>query len=104
MEPNNNDAQSIEKLRERYDDLKTKRITAEANLQTSTEALEDLKQEARQKYGTDDLDALRAMLKAMKEENEKKRAAYQEHLKTIETKLDEIEAEHAEMAEKESEQ
>jgi molecular chaperone GrpE (heat shock protein) len=63
MAPSSNtQAQDIEKLRKRFEELNTKRIRAEANLTTSSETLENLKKEAREKYGTDDLASLRKML------------------------------------------
>jgi hypothetical protein len=102
MRPNKNHAQDIEELRERYESLKTKKITAEANLQTSSETLEGLKRQAREKYGTDELASLRAKLEEMTQENERKRAEYQEHLTTIETQLAQVEAQHAEAASKET--
>jgi len=100
MTPSNN-PQAIEKLRERYDSLKTKKITAEANLEMSRKTLEALKTQAREQYGTDDLDALRAKLEEMTQDNERKRAEYQEHLTKIETQLAEVETQHTEIAEKE---
>ena len=100
MEPSN-DPQNIEELRQRFETLKTKKITAEANVKTSTETLEKLKKKALDEYGTDDLDALRAMLEAMKQENERKRAEYQKHLTEIETKLAEVEIQHAKAADAE---
>ena|ERR1700687_1244184 len=104
MRPSKNDVQDIEELRDRYEILKTKKITAEANLKTSNETLEGLKQQAREKYDTDDLDSLRAKLKEMTEENELKRAKYQEHLTSIETQLEQVEAQHAQAANKEAQE
>ena len=102
MELSNGDAEDIEELRRRHESLKTKKITAEANLKTSSQTLENLKKQAREKYGTDDLALLRAKLEEMTEENERKRAEYQKHLAAIETQLAEVEAQHAEAARKES--
>jgi len=50
-----------------------------------------LQKHAREKYGTDDLAELQARLKAMQEENEQKRAAYQDTLQRIEGELAEVE-------------
>ena len=58
MADDNNVEPSIEELQKRYKSLETKKITAEANLRTSNQRLEDLKKQARQKYGADDLDIL----------------------------------------------
>jgi chromosome segregation ATPase len=96
MAANSNSDQDMGKLRERFDKLNTKKITAEANLKNSSENLEELKKEAREKYGTDDLAALRAMLETMISENERKRAEYQEHLNAIETQLADVEAKNVE--------
>jgi hypothetical protein len=93
-------SQDIEKLRKRYETLRDKKITAEANLQTSAEMLENLKKQARDKYGTDDLATLRSKLDEMTEENERKRIDYQQHLTEIETALAAVEAKHADAANK----
>jgi hypothetical protein len=101
MNPNENN-ENIEKLRGRYEILNKKKITAEANLTTSSQTLENLKTQAREKYGTDDLVALRAKLEEMTQDNERKRAAYQEHLTSIETELASVEAIHADAVSKEA--
>jgi hypothetical protein len=99
-----NDAQKIEQLRARYKALETKKITAEANLQTSNQTLENLKRQAREKHGTDDLASLRVQLEEMNRENERMRAEYQQHLTSIETELAVVEAQHAAAALKETQQ
>lgn len=85
--------QSIEQLQERYKELHTKKIQADTNLENATNTLKALKEEARQQFGTDDVDELRKKLDAMKAENEAKRRNYQ-------TELDRIEAELAAVEEK----
>ncbi len=102
MEPGKNQAQDFEALEKRHKVLEKKKITAEANLETSKGTLEQLKKEAREKYGTDDLAQLHAMLEEMTRENEDKRAKYQEHLTAIETQLAEVEAQHDDAASKEA--
>ena len=87
--------QDIETLRKRHTELDRKRAAAEANLKTATDNLEALKREARELYGTDDLDALRTKLEEMKKENERKRADYQKHLDEIEASLDELDKQYA---------
>ena len=84
-------AQDMEQLRKRYLELERRRITAEANLKTSSEQLEQLKAQARELYQTDDLDQLKAKLETMKKANEERRAEYQRHLDEIEGKLAEVE-------------
>jgi hypothetical protein len=93
-------SQDIEKLRERHRALEREKITAEANLNTSTTTLENLKKQARESYGTDDLRELRAKLEAMKAENEQKRADYQRHLDEIERQLKDVEQQHTETAQR----
>jgi hypothetical protein len=102
MERAKNKAPDIEKLRQQYENLNTKRITAKANLTTSNQTLERLKKEAREKYGTDDLASLRAKLEAMTQDNERKRAEYQEHLTAIEGQLAEVEAHQSQTASNET--
>jgi len=103
MRPGKNHEQDIEELRRRYDDLRTKKITAEANLATSGQTLDDLKKQAREMYGTDDLALLRVKLEKMTQQNESKRAEYHQHLMEIENKLAEVEAQHAKATSKEAE-
>jgi hypothetical protein len=101
MAPGNDPAQNIEDLRERYDHLKTQKITAEANLKTSTDNLDRLKRQARESYGTDDLEELRRILQKMKDDNDRKCADYQRDLDKIERQLEEVERQHDEAACKE---
>jgi hypothetical protein len=82
-------------LQERYRDLHTKKIQADTNLENATKTLETLKEEARQKFGTDDVDELRRKLDAMKAENEEKRKNYQAELDRIETELATVEEKFA---------
>lgn len=92
-EANNNGKQTMEKLTLRYRDLDRKKITAETNLRNSTETLEKLKAEAREKYQTDDIEELRKKLAEMLAENERLRAEYQQHLDEIEANLAKVEIE-----------
>ena len=72
-----NSAQSIDELRKRYEQLREEQITAVAYHETARMQLEDLKDEARRLYGTDELDKLRAKLREIEEANERKRSEYQ---------------------------
>ncbi len=83
--------QSIEDLQSRYQKLNTRKIQAETNLGNAKKQLEQLQQEARDKYETDDLAALRNKLDAMKAANEKKRRDYQQQLDRIESELHTVE-------------
>jgi chromosome segregation ATPase len=91
----NSGEQSIEVLQDRYRELHTKKIQVDTNLENATNQLTVLKEEAREKYGTDDVAALRSKLEAMKAENEEKRRAYQAELDRIEADLAAVEAKFA---------
>lgn len=82
---------SIESLKARYEDLKSKKITAEANLKHANNTLEELRREALQQFGTDDVDALREKLREMEAENARLQEEYDKHLTQIETNLSEVE-------------
>lgn len=86
----------IEELKKRYRELDAKRIAAKANLETAEKRLAELKQEAREKWQTDDLDELKLKLEKMKEDNEAKRDAYQQHVEHIQSRLAQVEAQFAE--------
>lgn len=86
-------AQSIEELRERYQALHQQKIRAEANRETAEQRLSELKREARDTYGTDDVEELKRKLEELKAENERKRADYQAHLEHVESDLAKVEAE-----------
>ena len=82
--------QDIDALRKRHKELERLKTTEEANLKNAEDNLRDLKNDALEKYGTDDLDALRQKLNDMEAENERKRAEYQAHLQSIQEKLEEV--------------
>ena len=86
--------QDIETLKKRHRELDRQKTTAEANFKTAEEQLQRLKEEARAKYGTDDLEELKARLAQMKSDNDRKRSEYQKHLDEIELKLQTIEKQH----------
>lgn len=95
---NNSDAsdkQSIEQLQERYQDLQKRKIQAETQKSGAEERLEELRQQAVEKYGTADVAELKTKLKEMKAENEKKRAKYQADLDKIDEGLREVEEKFA---------
>ena len=83
-------AMSIEQLRKRFEDLKEEKITAGANYENARKQLDEHKATARTEYGTDDLEALRAKLKEIEAENERKRSDYQAHLDKIDADLKEV--------------
>ena len=85
---------SIESLRLRFEELNRKKITAEANLKHANDILNELKQKAREEFGTDDLNMLRQKLSEMEKENERLRNEYNGHLTDIESKLAEVESQY----------
>ncbi len=93
-ETNGDSRQSIETLHQRYQALHTRKIQSETNLENARKELERLQREAREKYGTDDVDELRRKLEQMKADNEEKRRNYQADLDRIESQLSDIESKH----------
>ena len=89
------DVQSMEQLQARYGQLHKKQIQAETNLKHAEEQLADLRKQAVENYGTDNLDELRSNLTKMKAENEARRKDYQASLDKIESDLAEVEREFA---------
>jgi len=104
---NNTDAsdnQSIEQLQERYQALQERKIKAEAQRDSAKDRLEELKEQAREKYGTDDIEELKTKLEQMKAENEKKRAKYQADLDKIDEGLRQVESKFAPQTDADEEQ
>ena len=84
-------APDIDALKKRHRELENQKIAAETNLARANEELDRLKNEAREQYGTDDLNQLRQKLDEMKVDNDRKRADYDRHLAQIEKELNQIE-------------
>ena len=87
----NQGPQGIDELQQRYQSLNAKRITAEADLKNAQKRLDELKQDALAKYGTNDIQELQRKLQEMRDENERKRSSYQQELDRIENALQEVE-------------
>lgn len=83
--------QEFEQLTKRFETLNRRKIEAETSLKHAQQHLQQLKQEARDKYGTDDIAELQQQLTAMQAENEAKRQAYKTELDKIETDLKDVE-------------
>lgn len=79
--------QTIEVLQQRYQQLRDKKIEAETHFRNAQKQLDELKQQAREKYGTDDVVELEQMLVRMRAENEQRRSQYQAELDRIEVNL-----------------
>jgi uncharacterized Fe-S cluster-containing protein len=85
------EVQDIETLKSRYESMREQKTRAETLLGQAQAELERLRAEAQERFGTDDLDQLRAKLAAMEAENLKKRKDYQGLLDGIERDLRSVE-------------
>lgn len=94
-----NSEQSIEELQLRYNGLNTRKIQAETNLKNAEKQLDQLKQQAREKYGTDDVEQLREQLTEMRNENDRKRREYQAELDRIDGELTKVDQEYSDATE-----
>jgi hypothetical protein len=86
--------QDIEQLKRRYDELNTKKIQAKTKRDESERRLAELKRQAREQFGTDDITDLKKKLEDLTADNERRRAEYQQHLDGIEGELDRVVAAH----------
>ncbi len=80
-------AQSIEELKDRFDALSTERVRLQTQKERAEKDLDELKKQARDQFGTDDLEKLQNMLADMKTKNEKQQSEYQKQLDEIDTRL-----------------
>lgn len=87
--------QSIEELQRRYQGLHTKKTQAETLRDEAKKRLDELKAQAREKYGTDDAAELQTKLDEMVAENARKVAEYKAHLDSIDEGLAEVERKFA---------
>jgi len=83
--PNPN--QTIEQLQDRFRLLNEQKIKVETQRDHALSQLNDLKSQAKELYGSDDIAELKETLKEMKTSNEKKRSEYQESLDAIDAEL-----------------
>lgn len=93
MSKTSNSTQTIDELRQRYEQLNSQRIVFQTKRDAALEQLNELKASALKQYGTDDVVQLQKKLEELKQENEVKRKKYQESLDTIEDQLDKIQDE-----------
>ncbi len=82
---------TIEQLKKRFDEFNTQKIQVETKLKSAEQTLNQLKAEAMEEHGSDDMKTLTAKLKTIKKENEAKRAGYEKLLDKIESDLAGIE-------------
>ncbi len=90
--PTTSKSQPIDDLRRRYQELNDKRVAAETRLGETEKALELLKKEAQEQWGTSDLTELQDKLAKQQADNERLRQSYEANLSQIEKSLIEIEA------------
>jgi hypothetical protein len=89
--------ETIEQLRERYDRLNHRKTEAQTLLKSAESELERIRADARDKFGTDDLDALKKMLAELEAENLRRREAYQKQLDAIDAALKEVDKKYEEI-------
>ena len=82
--------EQIKELLKRHQDLLSQKAIAEDRLATARINLQNAKEEAREKYGTDDPEKLSAKLDEARAENENKVAKFAEDLGMVEDKLKSI--------------
>lgn len=85
------DIQDIETLKRRFESLREKKTRAETLLGTAETELRRLQAEAAERYGTSDVESLKAKLKQIEEDNRRKQRDYQTQLDGIDAKLKEVE-------------
>ena len=83
-------SQTIEELQTRFDGLNKQKIKVETQREHALAQLEDLKSQANELYGSDDVDQLKSTLEELKTKNEKMRSEYQSSLNQIDQDLAEI--------------
>ena len=94
--------QAIEALQKRFDKLSHERTRIEARQEAAQKQLDELKEQSRQQFGTDDVAELEKQLAKMEKENAEKRTRYEASLDGIEGELKEIESRFAETESAES--
>jgi len=91
------EVETIEQLRERYDKLNHRKTEAQTLLKSAEGELERIRADAREKFGTDDLEALKKRLAELEAENLRRREAYQKQLDSIDTALKEVDKKYEEI-------
>ncbi len=82
---------SIDELKRQYEELNKRKIQTQTQLETVTKQLEDLQNEAVEKFGTSNIEELTAKLASMESENERRRQEYQLLLDGIQQELTKVE-------------
>jgi uncharacterized protein (DUF3084 family) len=87
MPKDNQASQTIDQLQKRYQNLSEKKIKVETQRDHALTQLNELKAQAKELYGSDDVEELKKILEEMKTSNETKRSEYQESLDSIDAEL-----------------
>lgn len=87
MAKNVKTGESIEQLQKRYEGLNKQKIKVETQREHAHQQLKELKAQAKELYGSDDLTQLKTMLADMKKKNEEMRQQYQSKLNDIDSDL-----------------
>ena len=91
--------QTIEQLQTRYEGLNEQKIKVSTQREHALQRLDELKSQAKQQYGSDDVERLSIMLKEMKSKNEEMRSQYQATLDGIDRDLAAIDEKFADSQE-----
>ena len=87
MAKSSSESQTIEQLQARDEGLNEQKIKVSAQREHALQRLEELKTQAKQQYGSDDIEQLALKLKEMKSRNEEMRSQYQSSLDKIDQDL-----------------
>lgn len=82
--------QTMDQLKKRFEELSLMKVKYETQRDSAAGELADLKAQALELYGSDDVKQLEKMLSEMKAENEKKRSEYQASLDKIDANLQDV--------------
>ena len=99
MAKSSSESQTIEQLQARYEGLNEQKIKVSAQREHALQRLEELKTQAKQQYGSDDIEQLALKLKEMKSRNEEMRSQYQATLDGIDRDLAAIDEKFADSQE-----
>jgi len=87
MAKSSNQNQSIEALKQRFEKLNKEQAVLQDRRQRADNDLAELQRQAREQFGTDDLEKLESRLAEMKQQNEKQTIEYQKQLDAIDEQL-----------------
>ena len=82
--------QTMDQLKKRFEELSLMKVKYETQRDSAAAELADLKEQALELYGSDDVKQLEKKLSEMKAENEKKRSEYQASLDKIDESLQNV--------------